>query len=371
MFLADFKLDPFRFLHSIEITIQQQDSNLLGIQTSNQVRPKQYEAAKYYTDIKAASKTVIFDRPSQAGHLRTIFDRRTNFANVVAKYLEPKDILATQEFISKKKILFAGCARNCATSVAASLSTLSKLGKYFYNHEVIIFENDSTDETRETLENARDTQQLPLTIVTQSGLDKILPQRTQRLAHARNTVLETTREKYSEFDYLCWADMDGIVNENFSTNGFLSNFSLDQVWDGVFPVTNTFYYDIWALRHSVLCPEDYHSQMERSDAALGNDFIVGYHAHMRQSRLQNLPTWLSVDSAFGGMGIYKISSIANARYQGMIDDTPICEHVPFNTKIVQNGGRLYINPAFTVNYPENINRNGTLQRILFKNSLQQ
>ena len=59
--------------------------------------------------------------------------------------------------------------------------------------------------------------------------------------------------------------------------------------------------------------------------------------------------WISVLSAFGGLAIYRKSILPNARYVGALDNSPVCEHVPFHQAIVDNGGNIFINPSL-INY---------------------
>ena len=55
--------------------------------------------------------------------------------------------------------------------------------------------------------------------------------------------------------------------------------------------------------------------------------------------------WIEVDSAFGGFVIFKKNILKNCLYVGTYPDgSPICEHVPFNKQIRNNGGRIFINP---------------------------
>ena len=55
--------------------------------------------------------------------------------------------------------------------------------------------------------------------------------------------------------------------------------------------------------------------------------------------------WIQVQSAFGGLGIYKRNSIASGNYLGKTEQgIEVCEHVPLNTDIHESGGRLFINP---------------------------
>jgi hypothetical protein len=62
-----------------------------------------------------------------------------------------------------------------------------------------------------------------------------------------------------------------------------------------------------------------------------------------------LKGWLPVDSAFGGIGIYKTSSFKHASYFGFSNGHEICEHVGFHQMAREVGMKLYINPKFTVN----------------------
>jgi hypothetical protein len=58
--------------------------------------------------------------------------------------------------------------------------------------------------------------------------------------------------------------------------------------------------------------------------------------------------WIRVDSAFGGLAIYR-SEILNSKaiYSGIRGDgRKICEHVSFHSELQENGARIYLNPAF-------------------------
>ena len=68
---------------------------------------------------------------------------------------------------------------------------------------------------------------------------------------------------------------------------------------------------------------------------------------------------LEIDSAFGGIAIYKISSIPNeCKYIGEYLENneeefkpydEKCEHVDFNKCIKKNGGKLFLNTEFLTN----------------------
>lgn len=68
----------------------------------------------------------------------------------------------------------------------------------------------------------------------------------------------------------------------------------------------------------------------------------------------NYPTdnkLISVLSAFGGAGLYKLKSISDAKYIGVElshIDQQICEHVPLHMNMINRGCKLYINPKMLI-----------------------
>ena len=61
---------------------------------------------------------------------------------------------------------------------------------------------------------------------------------------------------------------------------------------------------------------------------------------------------ITVISAFGGAGLYKMNSIGEAKYNGYEEthlDKQICEHVSFNQYLIEKGGKIYINPKMLIN----------------------
>lgn len=108
------------------------------------------------------------------------------------------------------------------------------------------------------------------------------------------------------------------------------------------------YYDIWALRHPVLCPTDFMTQGTVMDASLGRPLAVHFAASSIQVDFRGMKGWLPVDSAFGGMGVYRRDALGQARYIGLRDGREVCEHVPLHQQLRAQGKRLFISPRFIV-----------------------
>lgn len=247
--------------------------------------------------------------------------------------------------LRSKTITFAAPVRNCGRDLLAGLDLAHSLGGYFSDYNIVIFENDSNDDTKLILDNLRTNSRIK--IIQKDGLDINFPFRTQRISFARNTLFNEVKRIGS--DYFCTMDLDGVIGEDFDFNGFLSNFYFDGCWDAVFPANTDKYYDIWTLRHPDLCPGDYERQMNAMDPILSNSTIFDTCLkNLQRIDFRKLNGWLQVQSAFGGMGIYKTDRFVHSNYFGVKDGYEASDHVAFHLKAISYGALLYINPLFLV-----------------------
>jgi hypothetical protein len=267
------------------------------------------------------------------------------------KSLQPKARAHISDALRSSSIVFLGAVRDCEAIFPETFSIIQRLSQHFRRARFIAYENDSSDQTHALLAQLVSKNESFLRVIRGENLDEAFPERTERLAHIRNVLLEEALSECSDFDYLCVVDCDGIIGQDaaaFDVEGFLSNFEYEEVWDAVFPVTEDYYYDIWALRHDFICPYDYLQHSRHGDAVMGRDMIVAAASLTRQFHLKKLSGWLEVDSAFGGMGLYKLPALLNKTYAGMESGRPVCEHVPLHAQMRAAGCRLYINPTFKV-----------------------
>ena len=249
-------------------------------------------------------------------------------------------------YLRTKTITFAAPVRNCGPALLPGLRLAQLLGGYFQDYNIVIFENDSVDDTKRILQGLREDPKIR--IIQKDQLDHIFPFRTERISFARNTLFNEV--KIIGSDYFCPMDLDGVIGDNFDVEGFLNNFAFDACWDAVFPANTDKYYDIWTLRHEDLCPGDYEREMNAMDPVLSNTMIFDSRLnHLQNMDFKALNGWLQVSSAFGGMGIYKTSKFIHSNYFGVKDGYEVSDHVAFHLKAVDTGALLYINPVFLVN----------------------
>jgi len=259
---------------------------------------------------------------------------------------KPKSREDIIEYIKEKTITFAAPVRNCGTSLVADVNLAIKIGEFFKNYNIVIFENDSIDETKRILQDFHGHERIK--VITMDNLDQKFPFRTQRISFARNKLFNEVKKIGS--DYFCTMDMDGVIGLDFDIEGFLSNFYYDDCWDAVFPVNVDKYYDIWTLRHPDICPGDYERDMNSMDPIFSDEIIFDNCLNnLQRMDFKKLNGWLNVMSAFGGMGIYKTSKFVNSSYFGVKDNYEVSDHVAFHLKAVESGAMLYLNPRFLVN----------------------
>ena len=245
------------------------------------------------------------------------------------------------------KILIVGLVRNCETSLENDFSNLEKSFSGCSNTQWLLIEIDSNDGTLDVLSKLKNKHK-NFEYITHGKLREKYPLRTERIAFCRNTYVNEINGnlKYSDVDYIVVADLDG-VNSMISEQAVSSCWSQRSKWDVCTANQEGPYYDIWALRHQDWCSSDCYKQRkfliehgvgkEKSRFASTLSKMVTIHA--------NKP-WIQVDSAFGGLAIYKKSLFVGSFYSG-IDDVgdEICEHVFIHSQMRSRGAKIYINPS--------------------------
>ena len=238
-----------------------------------------------------------------------------------------------------------GLARNCEATLETDVRRLQAALGGAKSVSWLIVESDSMDRTRD--EGLRLRGEVPDFHFTSLGqLSKVLPRRTDRIAHCRNHYAQQLRSNplFADVDYVVVADLDGL-NDRITREGFESCWVRDD-WDMCAANQDGPYYDIFASRHPRWCPSDCWAEY---------DFLAKYRAdtegilfasvHSRMIRIPESAEWLEVDAAFGGLAVYRKSLFDHCEYVGTAPDgSALCEHVHFHRRIRERGARLFINP---------------------------
>jgi glycosyltransferase involved in cell wall biosynthesis len=248
---------------------------------------------------------------------------------------------------TRRTVVIVGCARDCETFLPAVLQNVATIASLYSQAAFVFVENDSTDNTREILQKWLSNR--PHSFLLNPKVSRAHEAKpTARLAIARNTYMDALNShRLAWFDHLVVLDFDNVNTTVISDESlaaaieFLDNTSQNAA---IFANQLT-YYDVWALRHDVWCPEDCWAEVESRPAYLPRHRAVARYLTRRQLNIPPNAAPIAVRSAFGGLGIYKLDFVRAARYIGLRPDGSwICEHVGFNETAVRAGGVLYIFP---------------------------
>jgi hypothetical protein len=242
-------------------------------------------------------------------------------------------------------ILCVGIIRNGETSLRRSVTTLDQAFGFAQKRQWLVIESDSADNTIGVLSDLQ--KEIPFFSFLSLGfLKNILPERTHRIAHCRNACLDeiSSNPLFKDVEYVVMADLDG-VNDALDWKAALSCWTRTD-WDACFANQTGAYYDIWALRHPIWSPNDCW-EMQSFLESNGIDPIYSSYASIVSRMIEIAPDgpWIEVDSAFGGLGIYRRSILENIRFDGVsLSGQRACEWVSFNQTLRTRGYKLFINP---------------------------
>ena len=248
--------------------------------------------------------------------------------------------------IAESKVIIVGLARNCEKNVEHEIKRIDVAFKAFQKVCWIIVESDSVDATFEKINSL--TGKIEIDLISLGHLRDVFPKRTERIAKCRNEYLKSLQQKkYSEFDFVVVADLDG-VNKNVSANSVSSCWSTEVEWDACFSNQSAPYYDIWALRHEKWSPNDCWKNYEfLLKHKVGQSKALYASVHARMIRIPPKEAPIEVNSAFGGLAIYKKRLLEGSEYIGLNPNgEEVCEHVSIHEVMKQQGARMFIIPAF-------------------------
>lgn len=244
---------------------------------------------------------------------------------------------------SNSSVIITGLARDTARVITNDINNLLASFSDFTKVHFYIVESDSSDETVRVLRHLKNSI-LNFEFHSLGTLSGIFPDRIERLSYCRQFTQNHIRASYSQFDYVCVSDLDG-TNSILSKNAVQSCWRRDD-WEVCTANQKGPYYDIYALRHPTWSKRDYWEDVKELESR-------GVHpmksrriaVHKKQIEIPPESEWIEVQSAFGGLAIYKMESYLRGQYSSKDEKgLTICEHVPFHTSMRRYGSRIFINP---------------------------
>lgn len=275
--------------------------------------------------------------------------------------------------LKTSSIIVCGIARDCGNNLPKNIRTINALCDSAKDYHVVIFENDSKDHTKQVLRDWAEAR--PKVHVSLNDFNQVtIPEkrkeqvvnpmfscaRIEKMARYRNFYLDYIETNNIPGDYIVVVDLD--VN-NIDLPGVMDSFSLMKDWDAVTAngYSRSFssrfrrrYHDTFALIASGK------SGIPKTQEDIIND-------QYEWAKLKPGMAPVPVDSAFGGLAIYRREAIDGCRYGVLKNNDPavecLTEHSFLYSRMKAKGyGRICINPGMEIRYQTQVIN--TLKRLL-------
>jgi hypothetical protein len=279
---------------------------------------------------------------SSSQHMRSVFEPAPN-ADFPESLFPPSpdrraDYLAAcrrgSAAMAESSVVIAGLARNIGRILPAAIERTRRLCSLFADARVIVFENDSHDDTKRQLGRWATSDERVVAVSEDTsdppsqGIRCL--ERARRMARYRTRCQQLVLEHHPGFGFVIVVDFD--AEGGWSTDGIANTFG-HAAWDFVgangliyrrsgLDVNALRHYDSWALRFDSRRSPLRTVEAARLDYRRGDPLVP-------------------VTSCFGGLGIYTTQAFAAGRY-----DSCDMEHVGFHASMAAAGfSRMFLNPS--------------------------
>jgi hypothetical protein len=233
--------------------------------------------------------------------------------------------------MKESSVVLCGITKDDADILPLTLRRIEQTGGLFGDYRVVVYENDSRDDTPAILkvwESANGKVRVLSDSLVGSPILR-LP-RTERLAWCRNRYLDFIRQsdEYRACDYVIVVDLD--LKGGWSYDGLASSFSRFD-WDIVasnsigYHYLRKTYYDLFALKPRTVLKRNWLFR------------LIGEGWQLRRD-----DPWITIQSGFGGLAVYRKEKLIPERYAGTLNGEAVCEHISLNA---DHRLRCYLNPA--------------------------
>lgn len=243
-------------------------------------------------------------------------------------------------------VVFVGPVRNCASFLDKIFNNIERIGSLFKSYSCVFVESDSTDNSLQILKDYAQKNSNVYVLPLGNLLPRI-PLRTIRIATARNAGLEFCENQgfLNTHDFYIQMCVDDVNAQEIDLEGILACFKYDlTTWDGMTANQNR-YYDLWTLRCKKWLEYDCYFELNHRPTYMSYDDAVNIFIGSRFIYIPKNYGLIEVDSAHGGLSIYKSSIAKGCRYSGFNQETN-CEEsdiLQFCRDIKTKGGKIFIN----------------------------
>jgi hypothetical protein len=247
------------------------------------------------------------------------------------------------------RVVIVGLAKDIKERIELNIRRAEYIGQAFDDYRIIVFENDSSDGTKEFLDRkSKDDRHVEVVEccdlgdcgckLKKKGAGSLgSEERIDLMTKYRNEALEHVMKFYSEFDYMIVIDLD--AEGPCPVEGVLHSLSFTD-WDviasnGKSLLAGTLGMQMMTYDPLAFVEDEFEDTADRS--LLG----LFYHYGRQQYIVNNSGSGLvKVKSAFNGATLYRMKSVGTARYKNIMG----CEHIGLHKNMVEDGHeRIFVN----------------------------
>ena len=251
-----------------------------------------------------------------------------------------------KEIAKQYSAVFVGPVRNCGPFLEDVMKNIDRMGSLFKSYSCVFVESDSTDNSLSILQKFAETNP-NVHVITLGKLEPNIPSRTIRIATARNAAIKFCEANglMDSHDFYIQMCVDDVSAQEIDLDGVLSCFKYDlDSWDAMTANQNT-YYDLWTLRKEGWLDYDCWYEVYKRPPYMSLEDAKAIFVGSRFIKIPKDYGLIEVDSAHGGISIYKSSIVKGCRYKGVNEENNFEESdiVEFCRNVKSKGGKIFIN----------------------------
>ena len=201
-----------------------------------------------------------------------------------------------------------GPVKNCGPFLKKNISNMEKIGSLFNEYKILIYYDESTDDSLQILKEYQETNPNILLYVNSKPMSQF---RTHNIAIARNFCLNYVRQNIETYPYFIMMDMDDVNCKELNMLP-LQNALKNDLWDGLSFNTTPAYYDIWGLSIWPYCFSYNHFEKNDDFYTIMQNYVTQLLEKLEPGEL------LPCISSFNGLSIYRTHKFLNTYYDGRV-----------------------------------------------------
>ena len=253
-----------------------------------------------------------------------------------------------------KTVVIAFLCRNVSKCFNFSKKRIEKICDQFKDYSIVIFENDSNDNSREllkkwTIENkkvhlikCKNNPECKFNIKEGYSIGFNKKHRIDNMTKYRNMYMKCIwkNKKYYQKDFLMVLDFDLVGG--ISINGLHYTMSKSSKWDGI-SINGLMFIPPFGLRSRTYDGLAFRHKWNEEQKSLIDRYIC-----MNKLISKSKKNFIKVASSFNGLAIYHMDAVRNLYYS--VPEKPyLCEHIGLHKSMYDKGySRFFISKKFKI-----------------------